>query len=147
MILDTLDQLQQYAALNPLFPEVLRFMAEHSLDQLAPGRYDILGDDLFVNIQDTDAPRSREDAKLESHIKMIDIQIPLSDSEEMGYSPLSALADAPYNAEKDITFYPEAPQTYFTVLPGQFVIFFPHDGHAPAIAPKSIRKAIFKVKA
>lgn len=146
MVLDTLDKLQQYAGLNPLFPEVLRFLAEHPLDTLAPGRHDILGDDLFVNIQDV-SPRGRAEAKLESHQRMIDIQIPLSDSEEMGYSPLCDLSDAPYDAQKDISFYNEVPQTYLTVNPNQFVIFFPHDGHAPAISSKPFRKAIFKVKA
>lgn len=146
MILDTLDKLQHYAALNPLFPEVLRFLAEHPLDTLAPGRHDILGDDLYVNIQDA-SPRGRAEAKLESHQRMVDIQIPLSASEEMGYTPLCDLPKAEYNAQKDISFYSETPQTYFTVKPNQFVIFFAHDGHAPAISPKEFRKAIFKVKA
>lgn len=146
MILDTLDKLQQYAALNPLFPEVLRFLAANPLQSLSPGRHDILGDDLYVNIQET-SPRSRHDAKLESHRRMIDIQIPITGSEEMGYTPLCDLPEATYNEGDDISFYPDAPQTFFTVRPEQFVIFFPHDGHAPAISPVSIRKAIFKVKA
>ena len=146
MILDTLDKLQQYAALNPLFPEVLRFLAANPLDALTPGRHDILGDDLYVNIQDT-AVRSRQEAKLESHRRMIDIQIPITGGEEMGYTPLCDLPEAPYNADSDISFYTETPQTYFSVKPGQFIVFFPDDGHAPAICPASIRKAIFKVKA
>ena len=38
-------------------------------------------------------------------------------------------------------------QTYFTVKPGQMVVFFPQDGHAPCISDKpAIKKAIFKVK-
>lgn len=146
MILSTLDQLQQYAALNPLFPEVLRFLAANPLDTLSPGRHDILGDDLYVNIQET-AVRTRQEAKLESHRRMIDIQIPITGGEEMGYTSLCDLPEVPYNADSDISFYTETPQTYFSVKPGQFVVFFPDDGHAPAICPASIRKAIFKVKA
>jgi beta-galactosidase beta subunit len=35
-----------------------------------------------------------------------------------------------------------------TVKPGQIVIFFPQDGHAPCIIDEpEIKKAIFKVKA
>lgn len=146
MILSTLDQLQQYAALNPLFPEVLRFLSANPLDTLSPGRHDILGDNLYVNIQETSV-RTRQEAKLESHRRMIDIQIPITGGEEMGYTPLCDLPEVPYNADSDISFYTETPQTYFSVKPGQFVVFFPDDGHAPAICPASIRKAIFKVKA
>ncbi len=145
MILDTLPNLQQYAALNPRFQAVLRFLEQHDLSSLPTGRHDIDGDDLYVNIQDA-TPRTRQEARLESHQQMIDIQIPLSDSEEMGYSPLSALSEAPYDADKDIAFYDETPESYFTVRPGEFVIFFPQDGHAPAISPNGLRKAIFKVR-
>ncbi len=146
MFLDTLSNFEQYVSLHPLFPEVLRFLEQHPLSSLAPGRYAIQGDDLFVTIQDA-SPRTRSEARLETHQRMIDIQIPLSSSEEMGYSPLCDLSPTPYDAEKDISFYDAAPQTYFRVNPNQFVVFFPHDGHAPAISPKEFRKAIFKVKA
>lgn len=146
MIIDTLDKLSNYAALNALFPDVLKFLKENDIQSLPDGRLDILGDDLYVNIQQA-APRTREEAKLESHRKMIDIQIPISDAEEMGYSPLCNLSDSPYEADKDISFYPEAPESYFSVKPGEFVIFFPQDGHAPALSQKGLKKAIFKVKA
>lgn len=146
MIIDTLDKLSNYAALNALFPDVLKFLKENDIQSLPDGCLDILGDDLYVNIQQA-APRTREEAKLESHRKMIDIQIPISDAEEMGYSPLCKLSESPYEADKDISFYPEAPESYFSVKPGEFVIFFPQDGHAPAISQKGLKKAIFKVKA
>jgi YhcH/YjgK/YiaL family protein len=49
----------------------------------------------------------------------------------------------------DMTKYGDTkPQTNVTLKPGQFVIFFPQDGHAPCIiGEKKIKKAIFKVKA
>ena len=53
------------------------------------------------------------------------------------------------DSEFDISFYGDTkPQTYVTCQPGQMVIFFPQDGHAPCISEKPvIKKAIFKVKA
>ena len=53
-------------------------------------------------------PKTKEDAKLETHRDFIDIQIPLSGTEIMGYTAAKDCvpADAPYNAEKDITFFP-----------------------------------------
>ena len=93
--------------------------------------------------------KTQEAAVLETHIEMIDIQIPITCEETFGYTPLCDLPDFEYNAEKDITKYGDTKaQTYVTVKPGQFVIFFPQDGHAPCIINQpEIKKAIFKVKA
>ena len=107
----------------------------------------INGADLFVNIQVAKG-KTKEEAKLETHKKMIDIQIPLSTSETFGYTPLCGLPDAEYNAEKDITKYEGLADTYVTLKPGEFAIFFPQDGHAPCVSEEAtIRKAIFKVLA
>ena len=89
---------------------------------------------------------TKEEAKLETHKKMIDIQIPLSTNETFGYTPLSSLPDAEYDQVKDITKYEGAAETYVTCRPGEFAIFFPQDGHAPCISDAAeIKKAIFKV--
>jgi len=148
MIIDTLDNLNKYAALNPLFTDVIEFLNSHDIQTLEAGKYPIKDKDLFMNLQ-VAAGRSEEAAFLETHIEMIDIQIPISCAETFGYTPLCDLPDFEYNAEKDITKYGDTkPQTYVTVNPGQFAIFFPQDGHAPCITDEpEIRKAIFKVKA
>ena len=54
---------------------------------------------------------------------------------------------AAYNAEKDITFFEGLAETYITVKPGMFAIFFPQDGHAPGITLEGVKKVIVKVKA
>lgn len=148
MIIDTLDNLNKYAALNPLFSDVIEFLNSHDIQTLEAGKYPIKDKDLFMNLQ-VAAGRSEEAAFLETHIEMIDIQIPISCAETFGYTPLCDLPDFEYNTEKDITKYGDTkPQTYVTVNPGQFAIFFPQDGHAPCITDEpEIRKAIFKVKA
>ena len=92
---------------------------------------------------------SLEDAKLETHKDFIDIQIPLSGTEIMGYTAAKDCVpeDAPYNAEKDITFFTGLAESYIEVKPGMFAIFFPQDGHAPGITPDGVKKVIVKVKA
>lgn len=148
MIIDTIDNLGKYVALNTLFAEVVDFLKDHDLHTLEAGKYPIRGKDIFLNLQMAKG-RSQETAVLETHVEMIDIQIPISAEETFGYTPLSDLPNYEYNAEKDITKYGETKsQTYVTVKPGQFVIFFPQDGHAPCITiVPEIKKAIFKVKA
>lgn len=148
MIIDTLDNLGKYVGLNPLFADVMEFLKQNDLSTMDEGKHPIKGADLFVNIQMAKG-RSREAAVLESHVRMIDIQLPLDADETFGYSPVCDLPDFEYNPEKDMTKYGDTPsQTYVTVKPGQMAIFFPQDGHAPCIsmAPE-IKKAIFKVKA
>lgn len=145
MIIDTLNNLSKYAALNPLFGKAADYIAQNDLLSLPAGKYEIEGKDLFINRNLTKG-KTREAARIESHDLMIDIQIPLNVPETMGYTPRTELPQAEYNAEKDITFYPGLAKEYITIHPGQFVIFFPQDGHAPCVSDQDIEKVIFKVR-
>ena len=148
MIIDKLENLKNYASVNPLFPKVVEFLQQNNLNALEAGKHEIVGKDLFVNIQLAKG-RTPAEAIIETHNKMIDIQIPLSDAETFGYTQRDALPEAEYNVEKDITKIPDlAADSYITCQPGMMAIFFPQDGHAPCIAGvPEIKKAIFKVKA
>jgi YhcH/YjgK/YiaL family protein len=148
MIIDTLDNLEKYVGVNPLFADVVTFLKANDLCALEEGKHYIKDKELFVNIT-TAKGRPKEAATIETHINMIDIQIPLDGEETFGYTPLKDLPAFEYNAEKDITKYGSTmAQTYVTLKPGQMGIFFPQDGHAPCISQaEGIKKAIFKVKA
>ena len=148
MVIDKLDNLSKYVALNPLFADVVEFLKTNDLNALEEGKHFIKDKDLFVNIT-TAKGRAKEAATIETHINMIDIQIPLSCDETFGYTPLCDLPRTfEYNAEKDITKYGTTlAQTYVTLKPMQMGIFFPQDGHAPCISEnEGIKKAIFKVR-
>ena len=148
MVVDTLENLEKYASLNPLFAQAIEFLKSHDLHAMEVGKTELKGADLVVNIAQT-TPKAKEQAKLETHNEFIDIQIPLSGTEVMGYTPGKDCVpvDAPYNAEKDITFFEGLAETYVAVKPGMFAIFFPQDGHAPGITPDGVKKVIVKVKA
>ena len=146
MIIDKLENLKLYASLNPLFPKVLEFLQQHDLNTLEEGKHEIVAKDLFVNIQVAKG-KTPEAAVIETHDKMIDIQIPITAPETYGYTQRDQLPKETYNAEKDITKIPDvAADSYVTCMPGMMAIFFPQDGHAPCIAGvPEIKKAIFKV--
>ena len=148
MIIDTIDNLSKYEDVNPLFADVVDFLKNHDLSTMEEGKYPIRDNDIFVNLQ-VAQQRTKETAFIESHVKMIDIQIPLSCNETYGYTPLEELPDAAYDAVKDMSIYEGVnPKEYVTLAPGMFIIFFPQDGHAPCIIDEpEIKKAIFKVKA
>lgn len=146
MIIDSIENLGKYASINPLFGKVVEYIANTNLAAHEAGKEEIVGKDLFANFT-TAKGKTMEEARLETHDVMIDIQIPLSCPETMGYTPRTALPECPYNAEKDITFYEGLALDYVTVRPGQFAIFFPQDGHAPCVSEEvQIQKVIFKVK-
>ena len=147
MIIDSLTKLKDYVSLNPLFQDVVDFISNIDLNKQKQGIVKIKGDDLYANFTVAEG-KTKDQAKLETHDKMIDIQIPIGTNETMGYIPRDKLSVSMYDSQKDITFYNETPENYINVNVGEFVIFFPQDAHAPCIShEKKIQKVIFKVKA
>ena len=118
MVVDTLENLEKYASLNPLFAQAIEFLKSHDLQAMEIGKTELKGKDLLVNIAQT-KPKTKEEAKLETHNEFIDIQIPLSGTEIMGYTAAKDCVptNAPYNVEKDITFFEGLAETY--VLPAR----------------------------
>ena len=80
MVVDTLENLEKYASLNPLFAQAIEFLKSHDLQAMEIGKTELKGKDLLVNIAQT-KPKTKEEAKLETHNEFIDIQIPLSGTE------------------------------------------------------------------
>lgn len=109
MIIDDITHLKDYIRLLPMLKTVVGFLDSHDLQALPEGRFEWDADGCFVNLQ-TIPPKAPTQAVLESHRKMIDIQIPLTGDETMGYSPLKELKPTPYDETKDISFYKSAPE-------------------------------------
>ena len=95
MIIDTIENLGKYVALNPLFADVVEFLKSHDLQSMEPGKYPIKEKDVFLNLSQT-KQRTMETAVLETHIEMIDIQVPITCPETWlglsGHYPHSAAA-------------------------------------------------------
>ena len=146
MIIDTLDNLEKYASVNPLFAKAIEYLKSTDLKANEVGKVELQGKDLVVNFSMAKG-KTKEQAQLETHKNFIDIQIPLSCTEVMGYTPACNLPEGDYNAEKDITKFTLPSEAYIPVHPGMFAIFFPQDGHAPCIADEeTIQKVIVKVR-
>ena len=146
MIFSTISQSDRYAALHPLFPRAFDYIRNTDLLTLAPGRYPIVGEQLFVIVENVSG-RTRAEARLECHRKYIDIQLVLEGTDEMGWKALADCVDpvSDYSEEKDIRFFHDAPASWIATPPGAFCIFFPEDAHAPLVSTGQIRKVIFKV--
>lgn len=146
MILDSLKNIGMYESLNPNFKKAIEFICNNDLNALPLGKTVVCGDDIFANIVEI-SPKSKSEAMLEVHRKYIDIQIPLTADEVMGFTPLDKLPAPDYVEADDAALYPTGmlAREYFNVAQGEFVIFFPQDAHAPAITDKPMKKVIVKV--
>lgn len=146
MILDSLKKFELYNSIHPLFEKAFNYVIENGNN--APlGKYEIDGENLFVMFVEPDLKKA-EDALLEAHNNYIDIQIVLEGSEGFGWSPRHNCKSpkGEFNAEKDIIFFSDAPQTTICVNAGEFIILMPGDAHAPLIGSGKSRKAIVKVR-
>ena len=146
MILDTIDNLEKHVSLNPNFVKVVEFLQNSNLQELPLGRNEICGELVFANVVEA-KPKNKENAQIEIHRKYIDVHVPLSGNEVVGYTPLQELPNAEFVEADDAALYPAtlAARDYFNVKKGEFAIFFPQDGHAPAITDAPLKKIIVKV--
>lgn len=132
---------------NPYYLKALEYIENTDLATLENGKHFIDGENLFVNIVDSNM-KTPDQARLEVHDKYIDIQIPLDKEESFGVKPRSECkeADGEFNTEKDILFFKDKDWTTVTVKVGEAITFEPNTAHAPLIGEGTIHKAIFKVK-
>ena len=146
MIVDRLENADQYCDMHPAFARAFAFLRRSDLAQLSADRHDIDGDRLFCSISKGPG-RTRAEADLEAHRKYIDIQYVIAGTEEYGWKPTAdcRIVQTPYDAEKDIGFFKDEPDSWTTVPAGSFVIFFPQDAHAPLVSDGEIHKAVLKI--
>jgi YhcH/YjgK/YiaL family protein len=147
MILDSLKNSAKYDSLHPRFKAAFDYVKSTDFSKLEPGKIEIDGDNLFISFA-AGKFKTPDEAKMETHNAYIDIQIPFTSVEIMGYIPAVDLKEPmdAYNPEKDITFFADKATSFARVVPGQFAIFFPEDGHQPGIGEGEFRKIIVKVK-
>jgi len=146
MILDSLKNVGLYVSIHPRFKQAFDFLQTTDLLTLVPGKHELDGSNLFVNVVEVEGKPATE-AKMETHKRYIDIQIPVTAAETMGWIALNKLKQTTqeYNAEKDVAFFGDIASNLITVQPGEFAIFFPEDAHQPGIASGQHKKAIIKV--
>lgn len=132
---------------NTNYIKALEYIKNTDLNSLEAGKHILDGDNLFVNIVDSQM-KTPEQARLEVHDKYIDIQVPLSKSESFGVKPRKdcKTPDGEFNTEKDILFYKDKDWETVSVAKGESIVFEPDTAHAPLIGEGIIHKAIFKVK-
>ena len=109
MIVCAIEDLERYVSLNKNFAKVVEFLKNNDIESLPLGRNDVDGDEVFISMQEFEG-KTRDVAKLETHIKYIDIQLPFSTTESLGWRSVGNLTapSQPYNEADDIVFIDRA---------------------------------------
>jgi len=147
MIKDILENGHKYDNLHKNFRMVMEILQSLNLSELQPGHIELDGKYVYINVDEVNG-KSREEARIEAHRKYIDIQVPVSGSEVMGVMPVAELKEVTmqYDDEKDVMFFGDKITNWETVNPGEFIIFFPEDGHAPLVeCGERHRKLVVKI--
>lgn len=149
MILDTLANHAQYAAISPRFARAFAFLQQLPPDA-AIGRHEIDGEEIYAFVQKHQTKPVAEKL-MEVHRKYIDIQYMVKGREIIMWAPLADLKECTmaFDPAVDAALYKCIPAMVpIPVLPGQFALLFPEDGHAPSCAwdaPAEVLKVVVKV--
>lgn len=149
MILDTLANHAQYAAISPRFARAFAFLQQLPADA-AVGRHEIDGEEIYAFVQKHQTKPVAEKL-MEVHRKYIDIQYMVKGREIIMWAPLADLKECTmtFDSAVDAALYKCIPEMVpIPVLPGQFALLFPEDGHAPSCAwdaPAEVLKVVVKV--
>jgi uncharacterized protein, YhcH/YjgK/YiaL family len=147
MIIDSLENAPKYFSAHPLFKKAFTYLQQTNLQE-ATGKHEIAEGLKASFTNDPGKTKAEKTGKAECHREFIDIQVCIKGKETMGWKPLSTCGkpNGGYNAEKDIQFFYDEPDTFFDITNGQFVIFFPEDVHLPMLGNGNIQKVVIKVK-
>lgn len=147
MILDSIEQLQNYTAFLPAIEKVVAYMKTIDPKKLPAEKVYIDGENVFV-IPSVAKGKGTEEAMLEAHNVYADLQVCLGSGETFGWKDrnMCIKPTGEYSSESDIIFFEDQPTTYVSVASNEFVLFMPWDAHAPLIYDGEIVKLIFKIK-
>ncbi len=147
MIVSNLENCSRVYDIHPLFKKLFEYLKSHDLLNEELGRITIEGDDLFINNVNPQCVEL-EKQKLELHRDYIDIHILLEGEEKIGWKTIEDLKFEcqAYDESSDCSLFSDKPDVIVPLKPGQFLIAFPEDAHAPIIGEGKIRKLIAKIK-
>ncbi|SFW34423.1 YhcH/YjgK/YiaL family protein [Chitinophaga sancti] len=148
MILDTLAHYSKYTFLGPKFARAFDYLLSTDFSQVAKGKYEIDGKDIFAIVNEYDTVDAAGE-QMESHKKYIDIQYMVKGEELVGHDfLLHHQPSKAYDPETDFMLFAEKPLFFSVLREGMFAIFFPTDLHMPNIKidkPTGVRKVVIKV--
>ena len=149
MIKNSLKYTKIYENLSPNIKLGLDYIKNNDLTNTPNGKYQIKGDEVYINIQDYNT-KLFIDGKWEAHRKYADIQFIIKGQEQIGIGDISEFETSEtYDKERDLEFLKtNFKQDFLTLKENDFLILYPQDVHMPQICidkPSYVKKAVVKV--
>jgi biofilm protein TabA len=149
MIISDLKDFKRYCSKNDRMQRAFKFLQETNLENLEVGKHLIDGENIFALVQSY-TTKEPSLCRFESHERYIDIQFIVSGTEKMSWTPIDKLILAENDLEKsDKALYKDSSMgNEFIINEGQFVVFYPEDGHKACIKVEEqclVKKIVLKV--
>lgn len=127
--------------------KALEWAKSHDLRALEPGRRDIDGETLYLNLNEYET-KPFEGCKFEAHKRYIDVHVMADGIEHIDSQDVSECEAEPFDEEGDFALLSGNAAVRTTLTDGTFAVYFPEDAHKPGIAvdaPAHVKKGVFKV--
>lgn len=151
MIYSTMDQAARYLDMLPGIRRILEEAARYSPQDEFGKRVTLEGDGLYMNLAEYDTHEKAEGC-MEAHRKYVDVMCMIEGEETIYVKPTALLnhITQAYDESKDALLAEiEEGCCEIRLHPGEFVILFPEDAHAPGCrinGPSHVKKIIGKVR-
>ncbi|MBQ9986363.1 MAG: YhcH/YjgK/YiaL family protein [Oscillospiraceae bacterium] len=148
MIIDNKKNKELYYGVHPRFRAAFEFIEKVERENLAPGRYELDGDNLFVNVSEYELGENK--GIYEAHGRYIDIQYIIEGKEAFNCAmECECEVTQAFDEKIDAALYScNGLRTHIEAGEGDFAIFFPQDVHNPGVKlgeGVKVKKAIAKV--
>ncbi|VDZ76470.1 Putative sugar isomerase involved in processing of exogenous sialic acid [Salmonella bongori] len=139
------------AGYTPRLLDALTLVLAARPQEKAPGRYELQGDNIFMNVMQLTTQMPSE-KKAELHEQYIDIQLLLNGTERIMFGiPGAARQCEELHVEEDYQLCSKiTDEQVVTLRAGMFAVFMPGEPHKPGCAvrePEEIKKVVVKVRA
>ena len=144
MIFDRVENAETYLGVDARIARGLNLLKQ-DFSQTPVGRYEV-NEDLFYMIQEYE---TKPDNLAEAHRKYVDIQCMLNGAEMIAVQNVTKLTQVEAHPDKDLYLYNRKKGNEIVLTAGTFMVVWPQDAHAAAIAvdvPEKVRKVVVKVR-
>lgn len=148
MIFDNLKNTSTYCSLGERFAAAFTFLHSLNFSDLAEGKTAIIGAEVFA-LRIDGPTRPESECVWEAHLRYADIHCQVSGGEAIGYAPLHALQVTRPCGETGDDILLAGRGRSISLLPGEFMILFPSDGHMPGVSDgvhATSQKVVIKVR-
>lgn len=122
------------AGLHPVLLDALTLALAARPQEKTPGRYELQGDDVFMNVMQF-ATQSPQEKKAELHVQYIDIQLLLTGEERILFGVVGSARECEeLHGEEDYQLCRRIhEQQSITLTPGMFSVFMPGEPISPGV--------------